>query len=29
MGKRAAQMILEKTKGRFSNDYYFADRHSL
>lgn len=29
MGKRAAQMILEKTKGRFSNEYYFIDRNSL
>jgi DNA-binding transcriptional regulator YhcF (GntR family) len=29
MGKRAAQMILEKTKGRFSNEYYFTDRNSL
>lgn len=29
MGKRAADMILNKEKGRFSNDYYFIDRHSI
>lgn len=29
MGKRAAEMILEKTKGRYSNEYYFIDRQSL
>jgi DNA-binding transcriptional regulator YhcF (GntR family) len=29
MGKRAAEMILEKTKGRYSNEYYFIDRLSL
>ena len=29
MGQRAAKMILEKTKGRYSNDYYFIDRNSL
>ena len=29
MGKRAAQMILEKSKGRYPNDYYFIDRNSL
>ncbi len=29
MGERAAKMILEKTKGRYSNDYYFIDRNSL
>ena len=29
MGKRAAEMILNKEKGRFSNDYYFEDRKSL
>jgi DNA-binding transcriptional regulator YhcF (GntR family) len=29
MGKRAAEMILSKTKGRFSNDYYFIDRNSI
>lgn len=29
MGKRAAQMIVEKTKGRYSNEYYFIDRNSL
>jgi DNA-binding transcriptional regulator YhcF (GntR family) len=29
MGQRAAKMIVEKTKGRFSNDYYFIDRNSL
>ncbi len=29
MGRRAAAMILEKSKGRFPNDYYFIDRNSL
>jgi hypothetical protein len=29
MGKRAAEMILEKTKGRYSNEHYFIDRQSL
>jgi DNA-binding transcriptional regulator YhcF (GntR family) len=29
MGKRAAEMILDKTKGRYSNEYYFIDRQSL
>ena len=29
MGKRAAQMIVEKTKGRYSSEYYFIDRNSL
>jgi DNA-binding LacI/PurR family transcriptional regulator len=29
MGKRAAEMILNKEKGRFSNEFYFEDRSSL
>ena len=29
MGKRAAEMILNKEKGRFSNEFYFEDRCSL
>ncbi len=29
MGKRAAEMILNKEKGRFSNEYYFIDRNSI
>lgn len=29
MGKRAAEMILTKEKGRFSNNYYFIDRKSI
>ena len=29
MGKRAAEMIINKEKGRFSNDYYFIDRKSI
>jgi hypothetical protein len=29
MGKRAAAMILDKTKGRLLNNYYFTDRNSL
>jgi DNA-binding transcriptional regulator YhcF (GntR family) len=29
MGKKAAEMILSKTKGRFSNDFYFIDRNSI
>ncbi|MEN9703541.1 MAG: hypothetical protein RLZZ209_969, partial [Bacteroidota bacterium] len=29
MGERAAQMIINREKGRESNDFYFLDRGSL
>ena len=29
MGKRAAQMILNKEKGKFKNPFNFIDRHSI
>lgn len=29
MGKKAAEMILNKEKGRFANECYFEDRNSL
>lgn len=29
MGKRAAEMIINKEKGRISNKYYFVDRNSI
>jgi DNA-binding LacI/PurR family transcriptional regulator len=29
MGKRAAEMIINKEKGRISNDYYFINRNSI
>jgi DNA-binding transcriptional regulator YhcF (GntR family) len=29
MGKRAAEMIIQKEKGRYSNEYYFIDRKSI
>lgn len=29
MGKRAAEMIINKEKGRIANDYYFINRNSI
>ena len=29
MGKKSAEMILNKVKGRIANEFYFQDRNSL